>query len=103
MWPIVLSSAVFFGFICWDMAGDENGWRAALWAPFAVMSVPILLKVFTFLYAHIMRDTSGGGGGDGNRQAAYLDGGGGQSATAAINNPLRTSNDVEMRSPSVNF
>jgi hypothetical protein len=43
IWPIVLSSAVFFAFVCWDMAGDVVGWRKSFWAPVTVLLFPLLL------------------------------------------------------------
>jgi hypothetical protein len=50
--PIVLSSAVFFAFICWDVAGDEVGWRASVWAPLTVLTIPLLLWCFVLAYHH---------------------------------------------------
>jgi hypothetical protein len=43
MRPIVLSSAVFFAFVCWDLAGDEVDWRGSIWAPVTVLMVPVVL------------------------------------------------------------
>ena len=43
MRPIVLSSAVFFAFVCWDMAGDEANWFDSIWAPVIVLMIPLLL------------------------------------------------------------
>jgi hypothetical protein len=43
IWPIVLSSAVFFAFVCWDMAGDVVGWRKSFWAPVTVLLFPLFL------------------------------------------------------------
>jgi hypothetical protein len=33
VWPVVWSSSLFFSFLCWDILGDEVGWKEALWAP----------------------------------------------------------------------
>jgi len=43
MRPIVLSSAVFFACVCWDLAGDEVDWRGSIWAPVTVLMVPVVL------------------------------------------------------------
>jgi len=43
MWPVVIGTSVFFVFICWDMAGDEVGWRHSTWVPCVVISVPFMI------------------------------------------------------------
>ena len=43
MRPIVMSSAVLYSFICWDIAGDDIGWRESFWAPMTILIFPILL------------------------------------------------------------
>jgi hypothetical protein len=66
MRPIVLSSAVFFACICWDMAGDKVGWRGSFWAPASVMMVPVLLWCVVFAHEHSKKVT----GSDGNVDTA---------------------------------
>lgn len=43
VWPIVWCSAIFFSFLCWDVLGDEVGWKEAMWAPLLVLAVPVCL------------------------------------------------------------
>jgi hypothetical protein len=62
MRPIVLSSAVFFACICWDMAGDKVDWRASFWAPASVMMVPVLLWCVVFAHKHSNKMAAGSDG-----------------------------------------
>ena len=43
VWPIVVSSCLFFAFLCWDMAGDEVGVTKALYIPIIAISMPVLI------------------------------------------------------------
>ena len=43
VWPVIWSSASFFAFLCWDVLGDEVGWKRALWAPCLVLALPLVL------------------------------------------------------------
>lgn len=43
IWPIVVSSSMFFAVICWDMAGDKVDWIGSLWAPVIVLLIPLFL------------------------------------------------------------
>ena len=46
LWPVIWSSSFFFAFLCWDVLGDEVGWRNAAWAPVVVVSVPLTMWIF---------------------------------------------------------
>jgi hypothetical protein len=48
VWPVVCSSGLFFSFVCWDVMGDEVGWKKALWAPAVVLGMCILLRVCVY-------------------------------------------------------
>ena len=41
--PIIVCSAAFYFFICWDMTSDDLGWRASFWAPVSIFVLTILL------------------------------------------------------------
>lgn len=43
VWPVTWSSPLFFAFLCWDVLGDEVGWKDAWWAPLLVLAVPVCL------------------------------------------------------------
>ena len=43
VWPVMGGSSVFFAVLCWDVLADEVGWRDAVWAPVAVLLVPVCL------------------------------------------------------------
>jgi hypothetical protein len=43
VWPILWSSAAFFGFICWDMAVDKVGVRNSVWIFVLAMIFPAIL------------------------------------------------------------
>jgi hypothetical protein len=62
LWPIVVSSSMFFACICWDMAGDKVDWVGSIWAPAIVLMVPFLLRGGVWMHAkHIgskMKTTS---------------------------------------------
>jgi len=92
MRPIVLSSAVFFSFICWDMAGDEVNWRVAIWAPASVLLVPVVL--WGIILAHEKREKKANGDGlvissgdEGQLQQGVV-------ATSSSVNPLQASRAV---------
>lgn len=42
-WMIVWTSALFFSLVCWDIAGDEVGWRESVWIPMVTISYPLML------------------------------------------------------------
>ena len=61
LWPIIWSSSLFFAILCWDVLGDEIGWRKAIWAPLFVISLPVVLWIIVFFYNysfHSARSTS---------------------------------------------
>lgn len=33
LWPILITSTLFFTCLSWDMAGDRVGWQGAIWVP----------------------------------------------------------------------
>ena len=39
VWPVVFSSGLFFSFLCWDVLGDDIGWKEALWAPALILGL----------------------------------------------------------------
>jgi hypothetical protein len=43
--PLLTTSTLFFCFICFDMAGDSNGWRASLWVPITFTCLFIIFIV----------------------------------------------------------
>ena len=46
VWPVVWSSGLFFSFLCWDVLGDEVGWKQALWAPVMILGYCACMWVF---------------------------------------------------------
>jgi hypothetical protein len=46
VWPVVFSSGLFFSFLCWDVLGDDIGWREALWAPALILGLCACLYIF---------------------------------------------------------
>mgnify|MGYP006977236115 CR=1 FL=1 len=46
-WLVIVTSCLFVSLICWDIVGDEKGWRGAMWVPLSGlgMIVVILLVV----------------------------------------------------------
>lgn len=89
MRPIVLSSAVFFAFICWDMAGDEIGWREAFWAPVVILIFPVLLWGGLWYRRQYVGKTS-------DLEGDKLDFGGHFSSAV---NPIQNKPDIEMKYP----
>lgn len=43
VWPVVCLSGMFMGMICWDMAGDREGWQKSVWIPLTSVCIPIVL------------------------------------------------------------
>ena len=58
VWLITATSAFFFAVLCWDILGDEVGWERAFWAPLVVLSVPLCLQLFLFLWGRWAIDKS---------------------------------------------
>jgi hypothetical protein len=56
IWPVVWFSCLFFAFLCWDMAGDEVGWKRALWVPVVAICVPLLLYGCKWVYGRYVDD-----------------------------------------------
>ena len=93
MKPIVLSSGLFYGFVCWDMVGDEVGWRMSAWVPTSVISISILLLILVayFVNPGEISDVDY----DGNIVLSSQQG----RSQASTENPLQVfpSNEVELR------
>jgi hypothetical protein len=104
MRPIVLSSALFFAFVCWDIAADVNGWQGALWAPLTVLSIPLLLWCCVVLFRYHRVDASRNNKGQQSDSGATLRQGvtWSSAAGAAAVNPMQRATNIEMRA-SVNF
>jgi hypothetical protein len=49
-WPVISTSCFFVTMLCWDMVGDEVGWKAGLWVP--VAGAMMLLVVW--LWDHLL-------------------------------------------------
>jgi len=53
LWLIVYGSALFFALVTLDMAGDQQGWLVAMWAPcsilFLALSILYLVRIFSLL------------------------------------------------------
>jgi hypothetical protein len=60
LWPVLWTSCTFFVFVCWDMAGDVVGWKAALWAPCGVISFAIFIGIFMRARKHQRFRSRGG-------------------------------------------
>ena len=50
LWPLLMSSALFFAIICWDIAGDEVGSEASMWVPLLVCAIPFCLWMSVVFY-----------------------------------------------------
>ena len=50
LWPLLMSSAVFFAIISWDIAGDDVGSKASLWVPILVGGIPLFLWISFLFY-----------------------------------------------------
>ena len=48
--PIVLSSALFFAFLCWDVTGDRLPMHRSMWAPLSVFSCLVLFLACRWAY-----------------------------------------------------
>ena len=99
MWAILLSSAVFFGFICWDMAGDKVDWKGSIWAPLTVLSIPLLLWCCVVLFRYHRVDASSDNKGQQSDTGATLRQGvtWSSAAGAAAVNPMQRASNIEMR------
>ncbi|RYH29512.1 hypothetical protein EON65_08260 [archaeon] len=40
---LAVGSGVFIGLACWDIAGDQLGWEAALWAPLGAIAISLCI------------------------------------------------------------
>jgi hypothetical protein len=59
LWPLLMSSAVFFAIICWDIAGDEVGSEASMWVPVLVGAIPLCFWMsFVFYKKRMVKKTS---------------------------------------------
>ena len=56
-WLVIVTSCLFVSLICWDIVGDEKGWRGAMWVPLSGlgMIVVILLVVKAVVVARRRR------------------------------------------------
>jgi hypothetical protein len=45
-WPVTLMSCFFVTLLCWDMAGDRDGWFQALWVP--IVGVGMVLAIWVW-------------------------------------------------------
>lgn len=50
VWPIIWTSAVFFSFLCWDVAADQEGGLRALWAMGSVLCAPVVMWIGMSVY-----------------------------------------------------
>lgn len=81
LWPLLLSSAVFFAIICWDIAGDDVGSKSSLWVPVLVCGIPLCLWIsFVFYKKRIAKKKSRRGAKAANvaRQQGYFSEKGGE-------------------------
>jgi hypothetical protein len=46
-WQIVVTSALFYSFILWEMNADKAGGHNSIWVPCVVMSIPLLLYIIS--------------------------------------------------------
>jgi len=46
-WQLLWCSALFFMFLCWDIATDEVGWLPSIWLPLTALCVPVVLYVLS--------------------------------------------------------
>ena len=51
-WAMVWTSAFFFSLVCWDIAGDEVGWRESVWIPIVTISYPLLFWLIALCVNH---------------------------------------------------
>jgi Leucine-rich repeat (LRR) protein len=87
LWPVLWTSCLFFVFVCWDMAGDRVGWRAAIWAPYTA----IAFSIFIWLLMRARKNywlTRGGERGEGEGQSLEIE---------KIQNPIREEGEGEKR------
>ena len=42
-WPVILATSFFVTLLCWEMAGDREGWLEALWVPAAGLVMVFLI------------------------------------------------------------
>ena len=42
-WLILWTSALFFSFVCWDVASDDVGWLKSIWIPIVTTGYPLVL------------------------------------------------------------
>jgi hypothetical protein len=40
---------LFFGILCWDITADRRGLWNSVWVPICALSVPLLLRLFTYV------------------------------------------------------
>ena len=52
-WLVIVTSCLFVSLICWDIVGDEKGWRGAMWVPLSGLGMigVILLVVKVIVVA----------------------------------------------------
>jgi hypothetical protein len=43
MWEVVFMTSVFFGMLCWDMAGDRTYWKNAAWILGVAVITPMVM------------------------------------------------------------
>ena len=51
LWLLVYGSALFFALVTMDMAGDQQGWLVALWAPISILLLAFLLLYLVRLFS----------------------------------------------------
>lgn len=77
LWPILITSSLFFTCLAWDMAGDRVGWQGALWVPVCgFLMIPLLWifnKIARYYYLQIQSNSTIRDEGNHVVSALYLD------------------------------